>query len=316
MQITIISYDNWGLNEHLKNVLEENGHTVCHINLFAFKHQYTNLSSKIYNFISKTIFKKNIKGVYYGKEILNKLSQNNEFQDLILTIKGDFIDSDSILEFKKFGRKSIAFFNDSTERCPKISKVIHAFDKVYSFEKKDCEKYNLNFITNWIYPMDSSNSNKNQLHLYNISSRDKRTSLLSKIARTLKENNIGYKIVIYDKKNRKQDPNLEYTSKPIPLNKVWEHLQNAKVLLDINRDKQNGLTFRVFESIGLEKKLITTNKDIQNYNFYNPNNILIIDEKNPIIPLTFFNTDYEKIPNHIVEEYSIKKWLHKILNQD
>ena len=32
--------------------------------------------------------------------------------------------------------------------------------------------------------------------------------------------------------------------------------------------------------IGLKKKLITTNKDIVNYDFYNSNNIMVVDRAN------------------------------------
>ena len=110
MKITIISYDNWGLNEHLKNALEENGHTVRHINFFNFKHKYPNFRSKLYNFILKTVFNKNIKDFYYGNEIIKKLKENSETQDIILTIKGEFIDTKSILNFKKFTKKSIVLF--------------------------------------------------------------------------------------------------------------------------------------------------------------------------------------------------------------
>ncbi|HEU4789002.1 MAG TPA: hypothetical protein VFS71_04895 [Flavobacterium sp.] len=314
MKITIISYDNWGLNEHLKNTLVQKGHTVHYINFFDFKHKYSNFQSKLYNFILKNLFNKNIKNVYYGNEILKKLAENNEIQDVILTIKGDFIDTKSILEFKKFTKKSIAFFNDSITRCPKIKQVIPAFDEVYSFEKKDCKKYNLNFITNWIYPIQVGNTKKEQFEVYNISSKDKRSVLLSKIARILKGNKINYKIIIFDKKNRNHDPNLEYTQKQIPLAQVNENLHNAQILLDINRIGQNGLTFRVFESIGLEKKLITTNADIKNYDFYNPNNILIIDEKRPNLTLDFFKTEYEKISEMVFKKYTLEEWINQVFH--
>jgi hypothetical protein len=313
MKITIISYDNWGLNTNLKNVLEQNGHIVCHINLFEFKHKYPNFQTKLYNFISKTIFNRNIKNVYYGNEILKKLAENSETQDIILTIKGDFIDSKSILDFKKFTNKSIAFFNDSISRCPKIKNVIPCFDEVYSFEKEDCKKYNLKFITNWIYPIQTSGTKKEQFQLYNISSQDRRSALISKVAQILKAKKINYKIIIFDKKIRNQDPNLEYTQQQIPLAEVNESLHNSQVLLDINRKDQKGLTFRVFESIGLEKKLITTNADIKNYDFYNPNNILVIDENKPNIPLEFFDNVYEKIPEELLEKYTTKGWINKVL---
>ncbi|AOW10930.1 hypothetical protein [Flavobacterium gilvum] len=311
MKITIISYDNWGLNNHLKIALEKNGHTVRHINFFDFKYKYPNFRSKLYNLILKIISRKNIKNIYYGNEILKILRENNETQDVILTIKGEFIDPKSILEFKKYTKKSIAFFNDSISRCPRTKNVITCFDEVYSFEKEDCLKYNLKFITNWIYTTPSTNKQK-QYQVFNISSKDRRFTITEKIASSLKEKNINYKIIVFDKKNKTQISNVEFTSKQIPLVEVNDYLNNSEVLLDINRKHQKGLTFRVFESIGLEKKLITTNTDIINYDFYNPNNILVIDEQKPDIPLTFFNTDYEKIPEVVSNKYTLDQWIKQV----
>ena len=83
--------------------------------------------------------------------------------------------------------------------------------------------------------------------------------------------------------------------------------------MDINRIGQIGLTFRVFESLGLDKKLITTNSDIKNYDFYNPNNILIIDERNPVISADFFKNEYEKIPDSILHQYTIDGWCENVI---
>jgi len=91
-------------------------------------------------------------------------------------------------------------------------------------------------------------------------------------------------------------------------------LHNSQVLLDINRIGQKGLTFRVFESLGLEKKLITTNGDIKNYDFYNPNNILIIDEKKTNIPFDFFTKKYNPVSEDILKKYTIETWILQIIN--
>jgi hypothetical protein len=314
MKITIISFDNWGFNSHIATALKDEGHCVRHINFNSFPYKYPNRLFRYYNFILKTVFKKNIKNIHSGNEILKRLKENNEIQDVILTIKGDFIDPKSILKFKKYTKKSVAYFNDGTSRCPKIIRVIPKFDEVYSFEKEDCEKYNLKFITNWIYPIQSKHKQSIDYQIFNISSKDKRSPIISKITTILKEKNIIYKVIVFDKKNKNQDPNIEYTSKHIPLSEVNDYIHNAQVLLDINRKGQKGLTFRVFESIGLEKKIITTNADIKNYDFYNPNNILIIDEKNPNIPLDFFDNEYEKIPNDILKKYTLEGWINQVFS--
>lgn len=315
MRITLISLDNWGFNNHIINTLEKKGHITNHIDFNTFTYKYPNFFYKAYNFFLKTFFKTNLKTLYYGREIIKRLNEKGEIQDVILVIKGDFIAPQSILEFKKYTKKTIGFFNDNTYRCPKIIKVIPNFDEVYSFEKEDCKKYNLKFATNWIYnSMISSDNIKNTKYkIFNISSMDKRLSLISKIASDLLSKKINYKFIVYDKKNIGNDKNLEYISRHISLSDVNTYINNSQVLLDINRKGQSGLTFRVFESMGLKKKLITTNSDIRNYDFYNPNNILIIDENNPNIPIDFFNNEYEEIPKEILNKYTLNGWVEKVL---
>ncbi|MDA6069779.1 hypothetical protein NJT12_09125 [Flavobacterium sp. AC] len=315
MNITLISLDNWGLNTNIASTLEKQGHTVKHIDFNVFKYKYPSVLHKAYNFILKAFFKTNLKHLHYGKEIIKQLQENKEIQDVILTIKGDFIDPESIVEFKKYTKKSVGFFNDNIYRCHKIKRVLHCFDEVYSFEKDDCENFNLKFAPNWIYnknlPLNENNTF--EFDVFNISSIDKRLPILERIAAELKSKEINFKFIIYDKKHKPTDSTITYINKHMPLSEVNDYINRSKVLLDINRIGQIGLTFRVFESLGLEKKLITTNSDIKTYDFYNPNNILIIDEKNPVIPVDFFENEYEKIPDHIFYKYTLEGWVDNII---
>lgn len=314
MKITLISLDNWGFNQHIAHALTAKGHTVHHINFDSFLYKYPNFFYKIYNFFLKLIFRKNLKHLYYGKEILKRLESFGK-QDLILTLKGDFIDSESIRDFKKYTDRSIAFFNDNILRYPNIKNVIPLFDEVYSFEKKDCEKYNLKFKTNFIYNSKVSNTHSFKYQLFNISSRDKRTNTIMAIAEYLKETNLLAKIIILDNKNKMKDSTVvDVIRKPIDLNEVNQYIENSKILLDIHREKQSGLSFRVFESLGLQKKLITTNQDIKSYDFYNPNNILVIDSKNITLSKLFFETDYEEVPSKVLNKYFIENWIEEIIH--
>ena len=62
-----------------------------------------------------------------------------------------------------------------------------------------------------------------------------------------------------------------------PINQDWlcEIYSRSSIILDKVYPNQQGLTMRTLESIGAGKKLITTNKSIQHYDFYNTNNIAI-----------------------------------------
>ncbi len=61
-------------------------------------------------------------------------------------------------------------------------------------------------------------------------------------------------------------------------------------------------------------KLITTNTEVKKYDFYNSNNIWVINRENPEIPKSFLETPYESLPNEIYSKYSIGEWVKKILN--
>lgn len=314
MHITLISLDNWGFNNHIATALEKQGHNVHHINFNKYEYKYSSILYRAYNFFLKTFLKKNLKTIYFGKKIIENLKEIDQIQDLIVVIKGDFIDPKSVAELKKYGKKTIAYFNDNTHRCPKIIRVIPHFDEVYSFEKEDCKKYNLKFGTNWIYNSNCVRNEKPfEYQVFNIISQDKRLSILSKIASDLKAKNITHKIFVYNKKFQRRTSTIEFITNHIPLSEINEYISRSQVLLDINRKKQIGLTFRVFESIGLQKKLITTNSDIVNYDFYNPNNILVIDEKNPDIPVSFFEKEYQKIPEEIFNKYTLEGWIENVV---
>ena len=311
MRLTLISHDNWGYNNNIVLALEKKGHIVNHIDFSTFKYKYPNFSYKVYNFFLKAFFKKNLKNIHFGKEINHRLEQLNQTQDVILTIKGDWIDSNQILEFKKYTKKSVAYFNDNIRRCPKILKVIPNFDEVYSFEREDCAKYDLKFITNWISKAENQGTPNSTFDydIFNISSRDNRYKTISKVADELKKQNVKSKIIVYDKKNKSKNANIEFISKYMQISEANDYIKRSKLLLDIHRKEQNGLTFRVFESISLHKKLITTNQNIVDYDFYNPSNILVIEEENIHFDSDFFKTPYEPIPENIYNSYTIESWI-------
>lgn len=312
MKITLISLDNWGFNQHIANALAAKGHTVQHINFNAFSYKYPNVLYKVYNFFLKLLFRKNLKHIYYGKEILKRLEGFGR-QDIILTLKGDFIASESIKDFKKHTDKSIAFFNDNVRRYPNIANVVPLFDEVYSFEKEDCRKYGMQFASNFIYKESRSDSQDFDYEVFNISSKDKRTPRIIEIAKKLKAEGIVYKIIILDKKNKLQADSVDVASKAIPLEEVNAYIARSKALIDFHREKQNGLTFRVFESMGARKKLITTNPDIKNYDFFNPDNICVVENNEFAISKTFFETPYTPVPEEIYEHYTLDGWIKTVL---
>ena len=100
----------------------------------------------------------------------------------------------------------------------------------------------------------------------------------------------------------------------ISYKKNIEILKNSKVVLDINFSEQLGLTLRSIEAIGSETKIITTNKSIINYDFYNKENVVYIEstEDIPLIPKEFFIKEYKKLPENIKERYRVKGFIEDV----
>ena len=75
----------------------------------------------------------------------------------------------------------------------------------------------------------------------------------------------------------------------------------------------NGLSFRFFEALKYEKKIITDNFSVKEYDFYNPNNIFILHKDNLENLETFLHSDYQKLPPELVEKYSFSSWIYDCL---
>ena len=94
---------------------------------------------------------------------------------------------------------------------------------------------------------------------------------------------------------------------------VLAYLNKCKTVIDIQHPKQIGLTMRTIEMLGLKKKLITTNTDIVNYDFYNKNNICVIDRENIEIDKSFFLSDYDYDTDNCREKYSLDFFINELL---
>ena len=311
MKICIVSYDNNKQNSTLVNHFLSKGFNVEHIDFYSFRYRYPNFLFRIYNAFLKVFKHKSIKKIYYGQEIIKKLSLM-EKQDLIITLKGDFVDPDYLRMMKKYTNRSVAFFNDPVSHYPRIKDVYQCFDESFSFEKKDCQKYGMTFLTNWIFTKELSKSS-DRYWVYNISSMDHRFPILDRIAKALKDRKIPYKIqVLRSKKNYKSE-SIDIINQRLSLEDIDNYVKDSKALLEVQKSKQDGLSFRVFECMGYKKKLITTNKDIVHYDFYNPNNILVVNEKNFNSLGDFLSTPYEDLETSLYNKYTIDGWLQRIL---
>ncbi|MGI9551900.1 MAG: hypothetical protein ACR2MT_11920, partial [Aurantibacter sp.] len=101
---------------------------------------------------------------------------------------------------------------------------------------------------------------------------------------------------------------------PLPKDQLIKKLESCKVVLDIQHPDQTGLTMRTVEMIGAQKKIITTNHNIKDYDFYDSRNICCIDRNHIELNSSFFETDYETLDSQVYHQYSIDGWLEDVFS--
>ena len=271
--------------------------------------KYRNFNHRVLNFFSKTFLNVNLK----KRHILTRLKPYPK-QDHIFIIRPDFLDNYVLSKIKKKCSKFTAFYFDSIGHVPRKKEIIHFFDRILSFDKEDIKKHGFEFCTNYIF--DESKALKNHHYLFfNISSHDDnyRFGKLVQMAKYIKSHNWSYNFISVDIKNKNIKNDLLTIRKDIiPVHLVKEQILKSKILVEFQRENQIGLSFRVFEALGYRKKLITTNTDVVNYDFYNPQNILVLDPNNLHIPKYFVESPYVDVPDHILDPYRIDNWVKKV----
>ncbi|MDR7210858.1 hypothetical protein [Flavobacterium piscis] len=316
MKICLISFDFFSFDQNIVLELKRNNIEAHHIDISKYKYRYPSFFSKLTNFLNKIFFKKNIKKIELEKDILSRLEKLGP-QNHILVIRPDRLTKQTHLEIKKYTKNYIAYIYDSCTRFP-VDHLLKdkIFDTIYSFDARDCKKFGFNFITNYIYlekraiqPLSKTNNT-----IFIILSIDERFHSLNKIANYLSQNAIQFKFIIIGKRKPKNcNENIIYTDKPIFIDTLMNELENSNVYLDLIRKDHNGLSFRIFEALAMQRKIITTNKSITEYDFYNPNNILVLDENEEInISPDFLNTPYKPLNEAVYYKYTIENWVKTV----
>lgn len=272
------------------------------------RYEYPNIGAKIKNAFTK-FFGKNIKIVYFNEQIL---AQIKEEQDIIFIIRPDLLSDFCLQQLKESSKRMVAYYYDSCQKYPRQIEIIKYFDEIYSYEDKDIAQFNFIRTNNFIY---DSNIEKAEIKydIFNISSFDNRIEEIDKISKVLV--NGGFQIYFllfwYEKLNYNH---LTSITKYISLQESKELIAQSKAMIDIQRTDQNGLSFRTFESLGYQKKLLTTNPKVQDYDFFHPNNMMVIDSLNINIEeiKNFLSLPYVEISAEILAKYSVHNFTSQI----
>jgi hypothetical protein len=280
---------------------------------------YRNFFHRLQNFFSKLFLNKNQKKVFFFNAIKQKLddvfNEQSQFDD-ILIIRPDLV-KEHLPFIKQHGKRMIAFFWDSFARIPHGKETIRYFNKFFSFEPKDVKDHNLLFLPNFYSPDLVINKSKQpQFDISYVASYDDRVTTMERILLSLRSLDPKTNINIVASKHigpkDKNEKGIMWFTDALPRKETIRIMNNSSVVLDIAQPKQDGLSFRILEAMRLERKIITTNRTVVDYDLFDRKNIFVWENENMIPAKDFFTTPYSPLPAEIVEKYSLENWVKKI----
>lgn len=273
--------------------------------------RYKNFSQRAYNFFLKNLTGRNIKHEHYNSSVERAMENLEHAYKKILVICPDLI-SDHHLQMLR-GRTGclIAYYWDKVDLLPCKRNIVPYFDRILSFDPEDCKKYCFQFQPNFYYYENCTKETRYQV--YNLSTVDHRQEIIEEIAAAMEKVGLSYLLKGFSEKPFTSEF-IQPTDR-ISYSQMLNEARYCDVVLDVAKPGQKGLSFRPFEALGLNKKLITTNAAIKEYGFYDPQNVLIVEPGKVHLDTEFFEQPFKEIPVKVREKYHIRQWLNSVLNE-
>lgn len=267
---------------------------------------------------------------FFFNYIKNVVSDNIDFNpDIVLVVRGQGF-NESVLQFlhKNFAKAYFILYQwDSLAFIGKdFSYIFDLYDTCFSFDKDDVSKYKQLHFRPTCYANEYTSIALSKDYKYDISFvgtlYNSRWPVIQKINRYLNNEGItsyfylylpSWTLYLWDFlfKGTWIDFRV-FKFKSISLSEFVTVVANSRCVLDIVNEKQTGLSLRAFESMAAHRKYITNNKDIINYDFYNPNNILVIDINNLDIPNSFIKSDFVPVDHKLLYKYSVAGFIDDV----
>lgn len=269
-----------------------------------------------------------------SQEYYEKIIEDNKGKDYdyILVVKCDMTPESVLIRFRKEypNAKLCLYLWDSIDNIPGVLDKFKYFDTLHSFDMEDCRKHPVLKFRPLFYADEFRKELSQEEKKYDVSFagtiHSDRYAVIKEVRKIVAEKGLSSywfcylqsKFIYYFyKATKKEFADTKITDFDLEKKgseQIASIVDQSKIVLDIQHPKQTGLTMRTIEMVGMNKKLITTNASIKNYDFYNPNNISVVDRKNVRIDDSFLQSQYEPLNDALYEKYSLQSWVLEVLS--
>lgn len=167
--------------------------------------------------------------------------------------------------------------------------------EISTFDKGDAERYSQKLYSQFFRMEQNLSDEEEEYDFYFIGFEKNRGALLRDLQEKLKNYRCWFKII-------------HNVSECIPYAHNINNIKKARCIIEIVQEGQKGITLRPLEAIACNKKLLTNNKNIKQYDFYSPQNIFIIGEDGLNNIDQFINSAQLSLQPSIKNKYDITSW--------
>lgn len=191
----------------------------------------------------------------------------------------------------------------------KPSKIPSKFEK-WSYSPSDCNQYNMKYNSTFYFESFVKAPVPLKRDVFFIGKNKGREKYLNEI-KTFFESS-GISSLFYLTANHPRLKQKKYM-KHIPYKDVLNYVNESNAILDYYVDPHAGLSLRVMESIFFGKKLITNNRTITNYDFYNEKNVFLLDNNEKKDLSLFVTEPAVPIELSIKNRYLFEMWIERFI---
>ncbi len=253
----------------------------------------------------------------------------NESFDYVFVVKGEAIGETEVAMLRRAypNAELVLYCWDSVANVPDGEKKITLYDRVFTFDPRDAEKYNLPFLP-IPYGKEYTKTEQTGAYEYDVAFIGTAHSVRPRVVKQIKEQceRMGRTCFTYFYSphvlvfwlNKLTNRDYRYLSlkethfKALSTEDVCRIYNASKCVLDIEHPRQHGTTTRPVEMLPMQKKIITTNSYVKQFAFYNENNFCIIDRDDPRVDEQFFESEYLPVEEDIVNQYSPKRFVETL----
>lgn len=248
----------------------------------------------------------------------------------VLVIKGEALSVRSIRKLRAVFNeaKFVLYFWDSYLNMPRDSfSKVSLFDRAFTFDPDDA-KLDPRLAYRPLFYLDEYLDLPGEPHTIDVlfvgTAHTDRYAVVSKLSKSIPPE-LNFKKVLYlpsrwiFRIRKIFDPSFwrsrsaEFVFASVTKSEMLGLIAQSRIIVDIERSVQHGLTMRTIEMLGAGKKMISTNANVTACDFYNPANIAVIDRRNPVLSEQFLSAEYVEPAPAMLERYSLSAWVKEVV---